>query len=177
MKKELPERKKIRLDGYDYSQTGYYWITICVENRHEIFAQIVGAGFSRPQDNIKIQLSPYGETVEKYIEELPVKYPNIKIEKYIIMPNHIHMILNISHTNVVHGRENPAPTTVSSMMGWFKYQTTKEINNLNGGEIEKIWQRSFHEEIIRNEKTYCNKWQYIENNPAKWAEDDYFIKK
>ncbi len=100
---------------------------------------------------------------------LPEKYPMFRIDKYIIMPNHIHMILVLSGEN---GRENPVPTnpTISQIIGWFKYQTTK---NINKNDIVKIWQRSFHDHIIRNEQEYREIWNYIDPNPLKWSEDFY----
>ena len=165
MQKELPVRKNIRLKDYDYSQPGYYFITICVKNRHEMLGSIaVGAAYCRPN----IILSNYGEIVKKWIDKIPDKYPYAKIENSVIMPNHIHMILSIQSD----GRQNAAPTaTMGSIMGYYKYQTTKEIN------IPGFWQSRFHDEIIRNEEAYQNIWRYIDNNPAKWAEDDYFVKK
>ena len=163
MEKELPVRKNIRLQGYDYSQAGYYHITMCVQGGHELLwveEQIVGARIAHP-------LSHIGETVKIAIENIPEFYPNVKIDKYVIMPNHIHMII-VLHEDVS-GRAMRAPT-ISRIINQMKGYVTKQVGF-------SVWQKLFHDEIIRNQKAYQNIWQYIENNPAKWAEDDYFVKK
>ena len=101
--KELPVRKNIRLKNYDYSNTAYYFITICVKDRHELlWNEPVGTRIARPS------LSGIGETVEKAIENIPNIYKSITIDKYVIMPNHIHLILIITndHTDD-HGRAMP----------------------------------------------------------------------
>ena len=162
MEKELPVRKKIRLDGYDYSQVGYYFITMCVKNMHEMLGSIdVGTNCVRPR------LSEYGNIVEKEITVLSKTYENVKVVKYVIMPNHIHMIIAIESDNS--GRTQFVPT-ISRIIKQFKGSITKQIGF-------SLWQARFYDEIIKNEEAYRNIWQYIDNNPAKWAEDDYFIKK
>lgn len=169
---ENPKRKDNRLKDYDYSQNGYYFLTICTHVRQCTLSQIVGAGLSRPNDGdcVKIQLTPYGEIVEQCLLELPLKYFGIEIDKYIIMPNHIHLILIIEYED---GRENPAPT-VGQIMGYFKYQSTKSINNLHNNDIIKIFQRGFHDRIIRDNEEYEGIWQYIDTNALAWEEDDYY---
>jgi len=178
MEKELPARKKIRLNGYDYSQAGCYHITICVKNRHEILWEnddIVGAHSVRP-------LSEVGKIVKTAIENIPEVYANTNIDKYVIMPNHIHIILRIKAHESINVHENinthesgrtlcaPTKASVSRIIKQCKEYVTKQIGY-------SIWHPRFHDEIIRNEKEYRHTWQYIENNPAKWAEDDYFVKK
>jgi len=158
MQKELPVRKKIRLEGYDYSKNGAYFITICVKDKHEMLGRIVGAGSARPY----CELSDNGKIVENAIITLCDKYADITIDKYVIMSNHVHFVV------VIGGRADPAPT-VAQIIGHFKYQTTKEI------DISGFWQRSYHDHIIRNESDYQRIWQYIDENPAKWAEDRYFV--
>jgi REP element-mobilizing transposase RayT len=119
-----------------------------------------------------IQLTPYGETVKQHLSELALKYPNIKIDKYVIMPNHIHLILTLFREK---GRDNPAPTmTVGQIMGYFKYQTTKSINVLQNNEISKVWQRGYYDHIIRNEAEYQKIWEYVDTNPLKWELDKYY---
>jgi len=94
MEKELPVRKKIRLDGYDYSQAGYYFITMCIEGKHEMLGQIVGRGIL---DAPFVELTEYGNNVVEAIKFLNNKNQNINIEKYVIMPNHVHMIIVIQN--------------------------------------------------------------------------------
>lgn len=167
---ELTTRKPNRLKEFDYSSNGAYFVTICTQDRLHLLGRIVGAGSSRPNLHPNLQISQEGKIVEQYLLRLPEKYPMIRIDKYTIMPNHIHMILVLSGEN---GREDPAPTnpTISQIIGWFKYQTTK---NINKNDIIKIWQRSFHDHIIRNEQEYREIWDYIDQNPLKWDEDCYY---
>jgi len=161
MEKELPIRKKIRLEGYDYSKEGRYHITVCVKNGHEILweecADVgVGARIARP-------LSTTGNVVKTAIENIPKIYDCVFIDIFTIMPNHIHMIVRIENN----GRAMRAPT-ISRLINQFKGYVNKQIGF-------SIWQKLFYDEIIRNEEAYRNIWQYIEQNPAKWAEDKYYI--
>ena len=125
-----------------------------------MLGKIVGAGSSRPL----MQLSENGGIVNKWLTKIPEKYDMVVIENYVIMPNHIHIVLSVAES----GRENPAPT-IGSIVGYFKYQTTKEI------DAPGFWQRSYHDHIIRNEVDYLRIWEYVDENPARWAEDRYFV--
>ena len=187
---ELPCRKQIRLKGYDCSSNGAYFITICTQNNLKILGD-VGDGFpvpcAPPSKNSPVpfvKLNTFGEIVGKYIQKIPDKYSAVTVDKYIIMPNHVHMlimILNKTESNRAgshedHGTGNPSPT-VGTIVGWFKYQTTKIINAHNNDAGTKIWQRSYHDHIIRNETEYSAIWEYIDENPAKWSEDKYYCGK
>ncbi len=111
---ELPKRKSMRLKGYDYSQNGAYFVTICTHNRECLFGEIVGANLCvRPNDPHII--------IEKHIIELENKYKNVVINKYIIMPNHIHFILSINNKTGEH-----IGSPLHEMIQWFKTQTTNE---------------------------------------------------
>jgi REP-associated tyrosine transposase len=170
---EYKKRKNTRKRSYDYSSVGYYFITSCTHNHQCIFANFVGEGFPLPHvyDKASLKLTDQGEIIKENITNLQQKYSTIQIDNYVIMPNHIHMILIITYDN---GRENPSPTTtVGQIMGYFKYQTTKQINGIIKREIKKVWQRSYHDHIIRNEKDYQRIWQY---NPQKWELDRYYLK-
>ena len=156
--KDLPARKPIRLKGYDYSQNGCYFITICVKDRRELFwSQPVGARIARPP------LSDMGETVRKAIENIPHIYKSITVEKYVIMPNHIHLILLISEDS---GRAMRAPT-ISTVINQLKGHVTKQTGF-------SVWQKLFHDHIIRNEGDYLDIWKYIDENPARWHEDCFY---
>jgi REP element-mobilizing transposase RayT len=155
----LPRRKRTRMQGYDYSRSGYYFLTICVKDRIKALGEIVGAASCRPG----ITLSDYGEIAKAWMYKIEEKYPSAKVENGVVMPNHVHMILSLRAT----GRHDAAPT-VSSIMGYYKYQTTKEIN------IPNFWQRSFHDHIIRNEASFQYIWRYIDENPARWVDDCYY---
>ena len=154
---ELPKRKQTRLKDYDYSQNGYYFITICTHNRHNLFGEIVGATLcGRPNNPDKM--------IEKWLLELENKFDGVKICEYIIMPNHLHFI--ISKTG------DHAGSPLRDIVGWFKTMTTNEYienvkNNMFPPFDKKIWQRNYYEHIIRDESDYIETKEYILNNPLK----------
>ena len=159
---ELPERKHNRLANYDYSMPGAYFITVCTEKRKLFFWGNVGATIGRPQN---VSLSYYGKLVDSAIREIPNRYSCILLEKYVIMPNHIHLLLRIVSDE--YGRPMVAPT-VSTAIQQMKGVVTKQIGR-------NIWQKSFHDHIIRNEKDYLKIWEYIDGNPMKWQEDCFYV--
>jgi REP element-mobilizing transposase RayT len=143
---ELPKRKPNRLSEYDYSQNGAYFITLCTKDRKKVLSQIVG-------DDAHIVPKPYGRIAEKYIRNVP------EIEKYSIMPDHIHMIIRLYNGSMWAS----TPTNkIASIVRSIKTLTTKEIG-------ESIFQRSYYDHVIRNQRDYDEIWQYIENNPRKWV--------
>ena len=162
--KSLPKRKDPRLKGFDYGKTGAYFLTICTQNRKNILSKIVGEGSPLPR------LSPYGEIVERWIQKIPEKYPEASVDCYVIMPNHIHILLSIIKDD---GRGDPSPTA-NTVVGWLKYQATKEINQLRGSSGDKIFQRSFFDHIVRNRDDYCEIYKYIFENPARWYYDKLY---
>ena len=152
---DLPKRKPIRLKDYDYSTPGAYFITICVKEHKAILSNInVGANIVRPQE---IHLTKYGEIVENAIKNIPKHYSNISVDNYVIMPDHIHLLLQI-HTNE-NGRPLVAPT-INRVIKQTKGYITKQIGS-------SIWQKSFNDHIIRGREDYKSIWEYIENNPLK----------
>ena len=155
---ELPKRKSLRLQGYDYSQNGAYFITVCTANKEKIFWENVGADIIRPQD---VHLSPIGEIAEQGILQIAAHYENVVVDKYCIMPNHIHLILYVESD--MNGRMISAPT-VSTVVGSMKRWVSKQIGR-------QIWQKSFYDHVIRGEKDYLEIWEYIDLNPLKWRED------
>ena len=163
--KNMPVRKNIRLRDYDYSSSGYYFITICVKDRHNLLWDAsVGAAIGRPS------LSGVGNVTQKAIENIPNIYRSITIDKYVIMPNHIHLILNVSNDYEAilrDGRPMAAPT-ISTVINQMKGYITKQIGY-------SVWQKLFHDHIIRDEDEYQRIWQYIDDNPVKWDEDCYYI--
>jgi len=171
MQDNLPRRKNIRLEGYDYSRAGYYFITMCVEDKHEMLAKIVGsAALGVP----RLELTEIGKIIKQYIENINTVYGGeIFLDKYIIMPNHIHMIIAINSC----GAECCSNGTPRAAFPT-KAKIPKVINSLKGLTTKKIgfsiWQKSYHDHIIRNEAEYLKIWQYIDQNPEKWAADIYF---
>ena len=158
---DLPQRKPNRLPRFDYNTPGAYFITICVNERKCIFWEGVGATIGRPQ---KPPLSAYGTMVETAIKNIPEHYPAISVDHYAVMPNHIHLLLQI-HTDT-DGRPMVAPT-ISTVIQQLKGVITKCIG-------QPVWQKLFHDHIIRNEQDYLKIWEYIDNNPAKWEEDCFY---
>lgn len=165
------QRKSTRLPNYNYFKTAYYFITTCTYQHKCTLATIEGqeSCIDNLYDTAVVKLTKYGLAVDKIIKELPEKYSNISIHNYVIMPNHLHLIIQQKN-----GRESPCPTTnITNIMGYFKYQTTKLINEGNNNII-KIWQRSFYDHIIRNEKDFLRIVSYIKTNPLKWQLDKYY---
>ena len=151
-----------RLSHFDYSQPGYYFITICTKNHHSILrrgAQCAPAPLP--------PLTSAGLAAERFLLEIPVHYPMISVDHYVVMPNHVHLILVITAGHIgTDGRTVCAPTVSRVVRGW-KEAVTKQIG-------VSIWQKSFHDHIIRTETDYLRIWNYIDTNPAKWREDCYY---
>ena len=156
---ELPKRKKIRLEGYDYASCGAYFVTVCVADRNVLLWNTVGADMIRPK---KPPLSTCGETVKTAIEQISCYYANVVVNKYCIMPNHVHMIIFILPDE--NGRIISAPT-LSVIIGSMKRWVSKQIGF-------SIWQKSFYDRIIRNEQGYREAWQYIDENPLRWNQEN-----
>ena len=160
---ELPIRKSNRLHGYNYSDTGYYFVTICVNDRQKLLGDVVGdAHLGVPMVN----LTEAGVLVMRHIEKISSFYNNIVIDKYTIMPNHIHMIMII--VNGTPGCASPTKSILSNALNAFKSLTSRQF----GGSM---WQRSYHDHIIRCEDEYQSIWRYIDENPLRWNEDIYYI--
>ena len=151
---ELPKRKRIRIPEYDYSTPGAYFITMCVNDRRPVFWNSVGANCVR-QGNVP--LSDIGRIVDSEIQKISTIYQHISVDKYCIMPDHIHMIVMI-HVDEF-GRPQNAPS-ISRIVKQFKGAITKKLG-------VSIWQKSFVDRVIRNEKGYLAVWEYIDNNPLK----------
>lgn len=152
---DLPKRKKIRLEQYDYSEPGAYFITLCIANREKILWSERRGDLRSPE---KVQLSDIGVILDREIRKLSCIYDAVRVEKYCIMPDHVHMILTIEAG--LGGRTQDAPT-VSRVVKQFKGSVTKQVG-------KPIWQKSFYDHGIRNQRDYDEIWEYIENNPLKY---------
>ncbi len=152
---ELPKRKLIRIDNYDYSTAGAYFITICTANRARIFWDSHRGELCLPAN---IPLSDIGIIIDKEIQKMNTIYPAVCVDKYCIMPDHVHLIISI-HADES-GRPQVAPT-ISRVMKQFKGSITKQIG-------KSIWQKFFYEHTVRNQQDYDEIWEYIENNPLKY---------
>jgi putative transposase len=188
--KMLPERKLNRLLNFDYSTASLYFVTSCVQNREHWFGSVI---------NGKMNLNKYGKIADEQFLWLQNQYPYLIIHIFIIMPNHVHALLEIDPVvkeRLVNGIDRECVRTgrdtdkdqecvrtgrdlslhkiksVSELMGAYKTTTSKKIR-LAGLE-EFAWQRHFHDHIIRNEIGYQNIYNYIENNPLNWQHDKFF---
>lgn len=161
---EYPYRKRLRLEFYDYSQPGYYFITICTKERHqEILCSIehtVGAIINRPP---RISLTSLGQIVDETIRAIPDHYPGISVDQYVIMPDHVHLILSFRHIGP-DGRQIAAPTPLPKVI-----QQMKRIASKQAGV--SLWQKGFYDHVIRNDEDLTNVRRYIRNNPLKWIQD------
>ena len=153
---ELPKRKQIRIEDYDYSTPGAYFITVCTANREKIFWSDRRGELCSPAN---VTLSDIGIIVDKEIQKLNTVYDAVRVNKYCIMPDHIHFIISINADE--NGRTQFAPT-ISRVIKQFKGSITKQVGR-------PIWQKSFYDHGIRNQQDYDEIWQYIENNPLKYA--------
>ena len=181
---QYSKRKPNRLEYYDNTSNGAYFITICVKDRKCILSRIsVGADSIRPY---QVLLTRNGQIVDKAIRSVPSHYDNVSVDHYVIMPNHVHLLLRIengsgqiisaSTESEACGRIISAPTdaeiggrviSVSTVIGSLKRIVSKELGY-------SVWQKSYYDHVIRDERDDQIRWQYIENNPAKWAQDEYY---
>lgn len=156
-----PVRKPNRLPMYDYSACGTYFITVCTDGREELFwTQDVGAAISRPP-----ALSAIGRIVDCAVREIPQHYEHIRIDHYAVMPNHLHLLLTILPMD---GRLIAAPT-ISQVVGQLKRHVSRKAG-------KSVWQKSFHDHIVRDERDYEKIWAYIEHNPWRWETDCFYSK-
>ena len=175
--KKYKDKKQYRRKGYDYSQDGYYFVTICAKNREIFFGDIAGE---------KMILSEIGQIADKFWQEIPIHFPFVKLDEYIVMPNHVHGIIQIDNdTTRVGTGQCPVPTVVnnggskfgrvtpkslSSIIGSYKSIVTK-TTNLQIPDSGFAWQSLFHDRIIRNENELNCIRQYITDNPLRWELD------
>jgi REP element-mobilizing transposase RayT len=152
----FPKRKQIRIDDYDYSTPGAYFITVCPANREKIFWSNCRGELRSPAN---VPLSNMGIIVDNEIKKLNTIYNTVRVDQYCIMPDHIHFIISINTDE--NGRTQFAPT-ISRVIKQFKDSITKQIGR-------PIWQKSFYDHGIRNQRDYDEIWEYIENNPLKYA--------
>lgn len=186
------QRRSIRLKGYDYSQSGLYFITICCQDRACLFGRVV---------NDEMELNDAGKIAEQYWLDIPKHFPNVVLHEYVVMPNHVHGIIEIAETDGMdidgadivgsknfstlrHTPHQPQPSppqrprgtskTIGSMVRGFKIGVTKRMrNNTN---VHDVWQRNYYEHIIRDEQSYHRIAEYIKNNPANWQDDKFYKK-
>ena len=171
---KIHHRKSIRLKDYDYTQDGYYFVTICAKNKTEYFGEII---------NGKMILNEYGEIANQCWVEIPEHFLDASLDEHIIMPNHIHGIIVIETSMMMVGAQNfvplqreqinkfqhIVPRSLGSIIRGFKIGVTKWCRNNNYNEFQ--WQKNYYDRIIRNEKELDKIRKYIFENPLKWEID------
>ena len=162
-----PKRRSIRLKGYDYTEAGAYFVTICTQDRTCLFGDVVDE---------EIRLNEAGQVVQAVWDELPNHYPNVELDEFVVMPNHVHGIIVIVGADVGAGFK-PAPTIpvkrhgLAEIVRALKTFSARRINELRGTPGRSVWQRNYYEHIIRDEESLNRIREYIANNPAQWALD------
>ena len=184
---EIHHRRSVRLKNYDYSQAGAYFITICTQNRECLFGEIIDA---------KMGLNEYGTIAKNEWVKLTHRYPNIELDVFQIMPNHMHGIIalvgatlavaqndSVAQNEMIVGNDiragaSPAPTkTVGDIIGAYKSLVANgclDIFKTKNETMGKLWQRNYHEHIIRDEQSYHRISEYIINNPENWTDDKFY---
>lgn len=162
----LPNRQSIRLKNHDYSQEGVYHITVCTQNKLCLFGKNIDG---------EMQLNDVGKMIEQQWINISNRFSNVELDEYIIMPNHIHGIVMVNPYTERAGTR-PAPT-IAMIVGTFKSYSMNEyilgVKNLHWPTFDKkIWQRNFHEQIIRNLVALDNIREYIKQNPMNWKKDN-----
>ncbi len=199
---ELPKRKRLRLQDYDYSSSGMYFVTVCTHENRCLFSNVVGsihestasavskrglydttdeACFGQSMrrsgdaaETIRCELTAYGKIVETILYMLPLQFENVSVSDAIIMPNHVHMIIDISGIEDFRAiRESPLRTEasgkrseLSKIVGYFKMQVAKRIHGIE--PKLQVWQRGYYDHVIRDAADYKTKAEYIATNPLRW---------
>ena len=153
-RKELPQRQQNRLTALNYSETGAYFITICTQGRKKLFWDDVGAATGRPWEE---RLSSCGRVVLQAVQQIPLRYPAISVDQAVVMPDHVHLLLQIHAEES--GREMPAPT-VSTVVQQMKGAVSKQVGF-------PVWQKGFYDHVVRSRQDYLEIWKYIDENPLK----------
>jgi len=161
--KDLPQRKHPRLKYYDYSNTGAYFVTICTHNRRCLLSYIVGRGLA-PAETLYTE---YGQIARQQLLLLEKRYPLLKVEQYVIMPNHIHAIFLLRES-----LEENQRITLTDIVCAYKSLTTIECKKAR--PIDKLFQTSFYEHVIRGREDYNQIAEYIVNNPKQWELDSLY---
>ncbi len=152
-------RKLPRLSGYDDAQSGYYFVTLCTHDKQYLFGSICALG---------MKLNDCGMIAQSELLRIPEHFDHVLVDAHIIMPNHIHCILAVSQEKE---RSRPFPT-LSNVIGLYKSGVSKQIRLSYPQKI--VWQKSFYDRILRDDIAYTESLRYIEENPLKWALDEFY---
>ena len=157
----FPKRKHPRLNCYNYSQSGFYYVTIHNAPDGEKLSSVIG---NRENNTASVILTKYGKIVDEQIHRLPKRFSCVRVDKYVIMPTHIHMIIELTNDSA---GASPRPTLMD-VVGAFKSLTTRVCNQFFQTPNKKQFQTSFYESVLRNDTDYKERWRYIDENPLKW---------
>ena len=152
----VPKRKATRLPGHDYSNENYYFITICTHEKTCIFGTVD-------------QLNVFGMVAEEDLLHIDAHYTGVRVDKAIVMPNHVHAIIVIGCRN-----EKAEHPSLNTILGQYKSGVTRKLRTENPEMI--VWQRSYHDHIICDRADYERIWQYIDSNAQKWESDCFYVK-
>ena len=179
----FPKRKTLHLKDCDYSAPGAYFVTICTHNRKNTLSSIVGAihespAGSVPDDIASVRLSASGKIVEQVLQHLP-PHLGVLLDSYVIMLNHVHLILVVLDEDGRAIRESPlqvcgveSRSTLSKAVGYIKMNATKEIRRTQN--VSAVWQRGYHDHVIRHRRDYEEIAVYIRENPLRWRYDCFY---
>ena len=158
----METRRSARLPKYDYGKQGVYFVTLCTYPRQCTPSTVGRDDLGAPS----LRLSVIGKIVEHYIRTIPRAYPYVSIDSYVIMPNHVHMLISVLRDDGAPRSSRPTelvPRIIAAL---------KRFSNQDAGR--NLWQRSFYDHIVRDENDYVIRYNYIADNPRRWAEDEYY---
>ena len=155
----------MRLKGYDYNTPGYYFITVCTKNKRKLLCEIIGTVLP---DGPQTRFTEYGKIARKQLLLMQDFYEDIHVDKFVIMPNHIHMILCLTGDDPEEGKDPSMSSKIGRFVGTFKRFCNRQYG-------KDIWQSRSHDHVIRGEADYQSIWNYIDGNPSKWLEDRFFV--
>jgi REP element-mobilizing transposase RayT len=168
----LPRRKAARLRGYDYTQPGMYFVTVCTHSRRSVLGEVNGE---------EVRLTPVGLIVFEAWSSIPSHFSTVDIDTFVVMPNHIHGVLFLRDTV---GAKHASPlqriskgtvaSSLSAVVQSFKSASSRLANRRYPDSDRPFWQRGFFERIVRDDAELCRIRRYIEENPSRWAEDEYY---
>jgi REP element-mobilizing transposase RayT len=184
-------RRSIRLKGYDYTQTGAYFVTVCAQDRVCLFGDVADGD---------MVLNPFGRVAVTYWQRIPRHFPHVQLDAWVVMPNHVHGIIvitngrgealpaaSVSTEELLHFEtdlstldtgSNASPLqsgSLGAIVGNYKSITTRRINKMRHTPGERVWQRNYYERIIRNDRELDAIRQYIANNPLHWEQDPEYL--
>lgn len=168
--KPSPRRKELRLPNFDYSEPGWYFVTICIVERLNLFGLV---------NNGNVVLNAYGTIAQDTWLHIPKHFPNVELDEFIIMPNHIHGILSLTEDgNFLEADKqtlNAITPSLGTLVGAYKAAVSKKINLIRNTPGDSVWQRNYYEHIVSSLTELVRICEYIAGNPSNWQNDEYFL--